>query len=192
MYYVRVFTHNTRVVFHSVSKRSKIQSAKERIHFAFLQFRKGREEINSRLLFEEMYSSIAVAAFFVRLPKASSSLSLFPPFKALVSSTIQILIQLRRPPPPPSSPTATRLSRVSPSFFFFFCGYTIFFFLDFFKPLSPPIPAKSEFNYDSSRNRFPPHTMIRGLSHSRICRPWNVKMPLSSLLSSSLCSMFMS
>lgn len=190
MYYIHVFTHNTRVLFHSVSKRSKIRSAfpKERIHFAFLQFRKGREEIDSRLLFEEMYSSIAAAAFFVRLPKASSSLSLFPPFKALVSSTIQILIQLRSPPP--SSPT--RLSRVSPSFFFFFYGYTIFFFLDFLKPLSPPIPAKSEFNYDSSRNRFPPHTMIRGLSHSRICRPWNVKMPLSSLLSSSLCSMFMS
>lgn len=125
MYYIHVLTHNTKELFHSVSKRSKIRSAfpKERIHFAFLQFRKGRRNRLEITLRRDVFFNSGYNFFHPSIQ--GFILSLFPPFKALVSLTIQILIQLPSPQPPSPLPTATHLSRV----FFFSLPAILFFFL---------------------------------------------------------------
>lgn len=146
-----------------VSKRSKIRSAfpKERIHFAFLQFRKGRRNRLEITLRKDVFFNGGCSLFCPFRPDFPRlhSLSLFPPFKALVSLTIQILIQLRRWRHHHNH-QQWRISCVSPSFFFFSSGYIIFSSLISSSLFFSPIPAKSEFNYDSSRNRFtsPPLT----------------------------------
>lgn len=118
-----------------------------------------------------------------------SSLSNFPtpsfplpslrPFKILVSSTIQILIQLRRRRVEPAARSSASLSRVP-----------VFFFPATFSSRSPPrlpSPAKSEFNYDPSRSRFTPpssHHDSWPISLSHLSTPVKTRTPFFSLSSS--------
>lgn len=122
---------------------------------------------------------MAMAAFPVLRPTCQGFILLASPFKVLVPSTIQILIQLRRRRLLADSFAFPRL----PSYRAFF------YFLQISRsaPLLPPAyrPAKSEFNYDPSRSRFltpsARGSAIRGLSRSHICRLLNAKSRLPFL-----------
>lgn len=165
--YIRIYiyTHTIQYIIqyntgsHFILSRSEAKYAPsalfvKRIHFAFLQFRQRRRNRREITLRRDISFNGGCSLFFHSLYPTFQGfvVLLSPSFKALVSSTIQILIQLR-------GRRQRRVSAVSPSTFFFSPCY--FFFPDFFRPTPLSLffffpttcPAKSEFNYDPSRNR---------------------------------------